>query len=231
MKRKENKIKTIFFMLLTICMMTVLMHDSVSASNVRLNRTQVQIVRGDTYRLYVKGTTAKVKWYSSNAKIATVSNGKVTAKKKGPAVIYAKVNGKKYACKVTVVTQQRAYIDTLQRQINIQRRRYGFNSYDRNPLLQRAAQKRAKELAEKFSHARPNGYSWASAISMRYNFKKASELTARYYTDPQEVVDAWMSRASTKAKIISKRYNEIGVGVYLDEDGFLYYAVIVAVRK
>ncbi len=62
-------------------------------------------------------------------------------------------------------------------------------------------------------------------------FKKASELTARYYTDPQEVVDAWMSRASTKAKIISKRYNEIGVGVYLDEDGFLYYAVIVAVRK
>ena len=220
MKRKENKIKTIFFMLLTICMMTVLMHDSVSASNVRLNRTQVQIVRGDTYRLYVKGTT-----------IATVSNGKVTAKKKGTAVIYAKVNGKKYACKVTVVTQQRAYIDTLQRQINIQRRRYGFNSYDRNPLLQQAAQKRAKELAEKFSHARPNGYSWASAISMRYNFKKASELTARYYTDPQEVVDAWMSRASTKAKIISKRYNEIGVGVYLDEDGFLYYAVIVAVRK
>lgn len=172
MKRKENKIKTIFFMLLTICMMTVLMHDSVSASNVRLNRTQVQIVRGDTYRLYVKGTTAKVKWYSSNAKIATVSNGKVTAKKKGTAVIYAKVNGKKYACKVTVVTQQRAYIDTLQRQINIQRRRYGFNSYDRNPLLQRAAQKRAKELAEKFSHARPNGYSWASANSMRYNFKK-----------------------------------------------------------
>ena len=111
-------------MLLTRCMMTVLMHDSVSASNVRLNRTQVQIVRGDTYRLYVKGTTAKVKWYSSNAKIATVSNGKVTAKKKGTAVIYAKVNGKKYACKVTVVTQQRAYIDTLQRQINIQRRRY-----------------------------------------------------------------------------------------------------------
>ena len=87
MKRKENKIKTIFFMLLTICMMTVLMHDSVSASNVRLNRTQVQIVRGDTYRLYVKGTTAKVKWYSSNAKIATVSNGKVKVKNGVPRLL------------------------------------------------------------------------------------------------------------------------------------------------
>ena len=51
MKRKGNKIKTVFFMLFTICMMTVLMHDSVSAANVKLNRTQVQIVRGDTYRL------------------------------------------------------------------------------------------------------------------------------------------------------------------------------------
>ena len=231
MKRKGNKIKTIFFMLLTICMMTVLLHDSVFAANVKLNRTQVQIVRGDTCRLYVKGSTAKVRWYSSNAKIATVSNGKVTAKKKGTSIIYAKVNGKKYACKVTVVTQQRAYIDTLQKQINIQRRRYGFNSYDRNPLLQQAAQKRAKELAEKFSHARPNGYNWASAISMRYNFEKASELTARYYTDPQEVVNAWMSSASTKAKIISKRYNEIGVGVDLAEDGYSYYAVIVARKK
>lgn len=231
MKRKGNKIKTIFFMLLTICMMTVLLHDSVFAANVKLNRTQVQIVRGDTCRLYVKGSTAKVRWYSSNAKIATVSNGKVTAKKKGTSIIYAKVNGKKYACKVTVVTQQRAYIDTLQKQINIQRRRYGFNSYDRNSLLQQAAQKRAKELAEKFSHARPNGYNWASAISMRYNFEKASELTARCYTGPQEVVNAWMSSASTKAKIISKRYNEIGVGVYLDEDGYLYYAVIVARKK
>lgn len=231
MKRKGNKIKTLFLMLFTILMMTVLVHDSVYASNAKLNRTQMQIVRGDTYRLYVKGTTAKVRWSSANTKIATVSNGKVTAKKKGTTVIYAKVKGKTYACKVTVVTQQRAYIDMLQKQINIQRRRYGFNSYDRNSLLQQAAQKRAKELAEKFSHARPNGYNWASAISMRYNFEKASELTARYYTDPQEVVNAWMSRASTKAKIISKRYNEIGVGVYLDEDGYLYYAVIVAKKK
>ena len=231
MKRKGNKIKTVFLMLLTIFLMTVLVHDSVYAANVKLNRTQVQIVRGDTYRLYVKGTTAKVKWSSANSKIATVSNGKVTAKKKGTTVIYAKVSGKTYACKVTVVTQQRAYIDTLQKQINIQRRRYGFSSYDTNALLQQAAQKRAKELAERFSHTRPNGYSWASAISMRYNFEKASELTARYYTDPQEVVSAWMSSASTKAKIISKRYNEIGVGVYLDEDGYLYYAVIVARKK
>ena len=46
----------------------------------------------------------KLKWTSSNKKVATVNkNGKVTAKKKGTATITVKTaNGKKYSCKVTV---------------------------------------------------------------------------------------------------------------------------------
>lgn len=49
---------------------------------------------------WVKG---KVKWSSSNKRVATVnSKGKVTAKKKGTAKISAKVGGKTYKCKVTV---------------------------------------------------------------------------------------------------------------------------------
>ena len=49
---------------------------------------------------WVKG---KVKWSSSNKKVATVnSKGKVVAKKKGTAKISAKVGGKTYRCKVTV---------------------------------------------------------------------------------------------------------------------------------
>ena len=47
---------------------------------------------------------AKATWKSSNPKVASVtSKGKVTAKKKGTATIYAKVNGKTYKCKVTVL--------------------------------------------------------------------------------------------------------------------------------
>ena len=45
-----------------------------------------------------------IKWSSSNAKVATVtSNGKVTAKAKGTAVITAKVGKTSYKCKVTVL--------------------------------------------------------------------------------------------------------------------------------
>ena len=47
--------------------------------------------------------SAKVKFTTSNKKIATVSaKGKVTPKKAGTVVITAKVSGKKYKCKVTV---------------------------------------------------------------------------------------------------------------------------------
>lgn len=45
----------------------------------------------------------KLTWTSSNKKVATVSGGKITARKKGTTVITVKtVNGKKATCKVTV---------------------------------------------------------------------------------------------------------------------------------
>ena len=51
----------------------------------------------------VKGTSAKVKWKSSDPSVAVVnSKGKVTAKKAGVTVITASVNGVKAKCKVKV---------------------------------------------------------------------------------------------------------------------------------
>lgn len=74
-----------------------------AASKVKLNKTTVSLKEGKTTTLKVKGTKKKVKWSSSNKKVATVNQkGKVTAKKKGKATITAKVAGKKYKCIVTV---------------------------------------------------------------------------------------------------------------------------------
>lgn len=75
----------------------------VEASSIKLNRTKCTLISGSTYKLKIKGTTKKIKWSSNNKKIAIVnSSGKVTAKKKGSCIITAKVNGKKYNCKITV---------------------------------------------------------------------------------------------------------------------------------
>lgn len=68
-----------------------------------LDRTELFLYEGDSETLNLNGIKGSAKWSSSDKSIATVSSkGRVTGKKKGTAVITAKVKGKKYKCKVTV---------------------------------------------------------------------------------------------------------------------------------
>lgn len=68
-----------------------------------LNMTKLALKVGETKKLTVKNVSQKVKWSTSNKKVATVSEkGVVKAKKKGTARITATVAKKKYTCKVTV---------------------------------------------------------------------------------------------------------------------------------
>lgn len=50
-------------------------------------------------------TTDKVTWSTSNKKVATVKNGKISAKKKGTATITAKAGSKKATVKVNVASK------------------------------------------------------------------------------------------------------------------------------
>ena len=74
----------------------------------KLNKTKVTLTmtnqKGNpTIQLKVTGTRKKVKWTTSNTKVATVSKtGKVTARRKGSAVITAKINDRTLKCKVVV---------------------------------------------------------------------------------------------------------------------------------
>lgn len=78
-----------------------------AAGRVKLNKTKVTLKVGKTVKLKVCGTKKKVRWTSKKKSVATVSNtGKVRAKKAGAAKIVAKVSGKKYTCKVTVVQKK-----------------------------------------------------------------------------------------------------------------------------
>lgn len=79
-------------------------HTVSAASKTTLNYKKKTLTKGQTLKLKVKDTKKKVKWSSSKKKVASVNEkGKVTAKRKGKAVITAKVGAKKYRCKITVV--------------------------------------------------------------------------------------------------------------------------------
>lgn len=110
MKKQINKI-TVGMLSGALVISMALPAPAQAAAKVRLSKTKLTITKGSKKQLKVKGTKAKVKWKSSNKKIASVSGkGIVKAKKTGKATITAtvKAKGKKkrLTCKVTVVTKK-----------------------------------------------------------------------------------------------------------------------------
>ena len=78
----------------------------VTVSNLIVDQSNVKIKKGKTFNLTVRaaGKRPKVTYQSSNTKVAVVAqNGKITAKRKGKAVITVKANG--VMKKVNVVVQ------------------------------------------------------------------------------------------------------------------------------
>ena len=74
-----------------------------AATKIKLNCTKKTMYVGDTFKLKISGTKKKVKWSSSDKRIATVSSkGVVKGIKEGDAKIIAVVSGKKYTCSVKV---------------------------------------------------------------------------------------------------------------------------------
>lgn len=224
-------------MLVALSLLLTTVETDAAIQDFYMNQTTKTMVVGDSCRFRLNIASGRVTWESSNKKVASVTQGgKVTAKRRGTAVIKATVrrNGKTsvYRCKLTVVAQQSAYVPQTVRLINRARRGYGWPSLNHNSYLQQAAQKRAQEIATKsFSVKRPNGTSFTSAISMKYNFAQAAQSIARKYATPKDVVNGWMSNSAAKANIISRRYTDVGVGVYLADDGYLYWVAIFASKK
>lgn len=79
-----------------------------AAKKISISKKSATLTVGKTLTLKLKNAKAsKVKWSTSNKKIATVSKGKVKAKKAGKATITAKYKGKKYKCKITVKAKKK----------------------------------------------------------------------------------------------------------------------------
>lgn len=71
---------------------------------IRLSEKKLTLHPGRVKTISLKNAVVKnVKWNTSNKNVATVSKGKIKAKKTGTATITAKYKGKKYKCKLTVL--------------------------------------------------------------------------------------------------------------------------------
>lgn len=101
MKKRSIK-RIILVLILSLALFCVPILSGVAATKVKINKKKATILVSKTVQLKINGQK-KVKWSSSNKKIAKVSKtGKVTGIKPGKVTIKAKVKKKTYKCKITV---------------------------------------------------------------------------------------------------------------------------------
>src|SRR3989338_7536825 len=82
-------------------------------------------------------------------------------------------------------------------------------------LDEAAAAKAASMIAQNYwAHNAPNGTEpWNFILNSGYSYLHAGENLARDFTNPKDVVEAWMKSSSHKANLISSKYQDIGVAV------------------
>ncbi len=120
--REKNKNHVKQFLTLTcacilliciICPQSSLVVQAAKVGKITLNQKKITIQVGDSKKLTAKisptnAKNSKITWETSNARIASVKNGKVTGVSTGTATITAKSGGKKATCKVKVELSQTA---------------------------------------------------------------------------------------------------------------------------
>lgn len=115
----------------------------------------------------------------------------------------------------TLVT---ANAQSVVNQVNRERAARGLSTLRIDPALTAAAQIRAKEIVQKFSHTRPDGTKWSTVSSAAYG-----ENIAKGQKTADKVMAAWMSSSGHRANILRASYGSIGVACL--QSGGVYYWV------
>lgn len=108
--------------------------------------------------------------------------------------------------------------------VNAERAKHGLSALKVDAKVQQAALVRAKETAQSFSHTRPNGSSFSTALTEAgVSYRRAGENIAYGQSTPQQVMNAWMNSSGHRANILNENFTTIGVG-YTVINGTAYWA-------
>ena len=111
---------------------------------------------------------------------------------------------------------------------NSARSQNGYAALVEDGALSEAAAVRAREIARSFSHTRPSGASFSSALSESgVSYLRAGENIASGQKSASEVVNAWMNSPGHRANILSSSYSRIG-SASVNIDGTLYWVQLFA---
>lgn len=111
----------------------------------------------------------------------------------------------------------KSYMEQVVALVNAERAKVNLPALTMTQELNHAAQIRAVETTQSFSHTRPNGTSFSSVLSENgISYRRAGENIAWGQKTPEAVVNAWMNSEGHRANILNKDFTSIGVGYYLN---------------
>lgn len=111
--------------------------------------------------------------------------------------------------------------------VNAARRDAGLSELELDADLCAAAQARAQEIAQSFSHTRPDGSSCFTILEeFGISYRAAGESIAMGQRTPEEVMDGWMNSSGHRANILNGTFTSIGVGYYVDGAGAAHWVQI-----
>ena len=106
--------------------------------------------------------------------------------------------------------------------VNKAREENGVPKLTYNKEIQDAADLRAKEASESFSHTRPDGSSCHDVIKLEYYATGENLLMAdKEIATAENMMKTWMDSESHRANILLKDFTEMAIGIY-EKDNIIY---------
>lgn len=104
----------------------------------------------------------------------------------------------------------------LIRLTNIQREKNGLSSLSEDPRLSEAALKKGENMFEEnyWAHYSPSGKDpWGFIQRAGYKYTYAGENLAKNFSNPEDVVNAWMASPTHRDNLLNSRYKNVGMAV------------------
>ncbi|WP_229421828.1 CAP domain-containing protein [Massiliimalia timonensis] len=124
-------------------------------------------------------------------------------------------------------SSNQSYAEQVVKLVNQERAKAGLQPLSINRSVEAAALVRAKETEKSFSHTRPDGRNFSTALTEKgVSYRTSGENIAWGQRTPEQVMNGWMNSSGHRANILNSKYTSIGVGYYRASSGKTYWTQI-----
>ena len=119
---------------------------------------------------------------------------------------------------------ENSYAKQVLKLVNTERKKAGLTELTWDDTVATAAMTRSEEIEKSFSHTRPDGRNFGTAITdLGITYRGAGENIAWGQKTPEAVMNAWMNSEGHRANILNPNFKKLGVGYRTDSQRTPYW--------